>query len=607
MTLRSKTLLILGGISLGLILIVFVLSRFILLQDFTKLEQNLAQQNVERATNALYMDIHSLERTTTDWASWDDTYAFVKDVNNDYIKTNLVAGTFTELGLNLIVFVDSSGQVILSKAFDLNKKSEVPVPQGLKEHLPPNNSILGHFDTEGGITGIIMLSDYPMLVGSRPILTSKDEGPIRGALIMGRYLDGAAIQRLSEVTRLSLSLYRFNDSQMPTDLEAARSSLSADAPILVRPLDRQHIEGYALLQDIYGEPSLILRADMPRDIYQQGIGTITYLVLILTVIGLVYTVTVLFYLQKTELSRMTRLSKAVTNIGKTGDLSIRVPVSGTDEVSSLANTINAMLTTLQDLRDKEEKLRQELETEMGRRVEFTRALVHELKTPLTPLLTSSEMLTTELKREPFLSLAKNIHKGALRLNNRIDELLDLTKGEIGMLRLDFTQIDLLYLLRDMADEMGPTASQRGQTLELDLPASLPPVKADEDRLRQVVFNLLNNACKFTPEKGKITIRAKQIDAFLAVDVQDTGPGIAEEEQQSLFQPYFRSKNDRRRLSGLGLGLALCKTLIELHRGKIWIQSRPGEGAIFTFTLPLEATDIRKRNSKRGARYESVDH
>ena len=243
---------------------------------------------------------------------------------------------------------------------------------------------------------------------------------------------------------------------------------------------------------------------------------------------------------------------------------------------------------LQELYEQERKLRQELEAEMKRRVEFTRALAHELKTPLTPVMASSELLVSELKKEPLLSLAKNINRGASNLNNRIDELLDLARGEIGMLQLKPELVDLPKLLREVADDMTPVASSHGQSLILELPPSLPLAWADEGRLRQVVLNLLNNAAKFTPEGGKIILRAREDSANLVVEVQDTGRGITAEEQQRLFEPYHRLESDRDHLSGLGLGLALCKTLVELHGGRIWVQSQAGRGSIFGFSVPLEA-------------------
>lgn len=252
---------------------------------------------------------------------------------------------------------------------------------------------------------------------------------------------------------------------------------------------------------------------------------------------------------------------------------------------------------LQELYEQERKLRQELEAEMIRRVEFTRALAHELKTPLTPMMASSELLAAELREEPLLSLARNINRGAANLNSRIDELLDLARGEIGMLQLKLEPVDLEKLLREVADDMSPVASSHGQALVLELPSSLPLARADEGRLRQVVLNLLSNASKFTPERGKIVLRAREDGADLVVEVQDTGRGITAAEQQRLFEPYHRLESDREHLSGLGLGLALCKTLVELHGGRILVQSEAGKGSTFGFSVPLEAAG--KQASGRG--------
>ena len=158
-----------------------------------------------------------------------------------------------------------------------------------------------------------------------------------------------------------------------------------------------------------------------------------------------------------------------------------------------------------------------------------------------------------------------------------------------MLKVNPKPLDALQLFQGIADDMAATFSSNGQSLVLALPPSLPLVQADEDRLRQVVLNLLINASKFTPEGGKITLKANERDSTMIVEVEDTGPGIAEEEQQRLFQPYHRQINDRERLSGLGLGLALCKYLVELQGGKIWVESQVGKGSTFSFSIPLASS------------------
>jgi len=243
---------------------------------------------------------------------------------------------------------------------------------------------------------------------------------------------------------------------------------------------------------------------------------------------------------------------------------------------------------MRELYNEERTLRQTLEDEINKRVEFTRALVHELKTPVTPIMASSELLLQKLENEPLHGLAQNINQGANNLNRRIDELLDLARGEIGTLRLNPEPMNPKQLLQTIVDEEKPVAMRNGQTLDAELPDSLPVIVADEERFQQVVLNLLNNAVKFTPPGGKITLRARVEGDNLTVEVQDTGIGISQSEQKVLFEPYRSLKSDRERLSGLGLGLSLSKKLVELHRGRIWVKSKKDKGSTFSFSIPLVA-------------------
>ena len=736
MTLRRKTLFIIGATFYGVIILLFFISRNILLGSFVELENQDAYQNTERVRSTLSHEVSHLEATTGDWAAWDDTYAFIEDANTEYIESNLIDGTFIELRLNLMMFIDSAGQTVFGKAFDLDNEEAVPVPQSLLGHLSIGDILLTHPDTESSISGIVLLPEGPMLIASHPIWTGEDEGPIRGALVMGRFLDANEMERLAELTRLPLIMHRFSGAQIPPDFQAVRSSLSEERPIIVQPLNEQSIAGYTLIQDIYGKPSLVLRVDMPRDIYQQGQTTISYLILSIVGVGLIFGLTTILLLERQVLSRLFHLSKSVSSIGTSGDLSARVSIEGEDEISNLAGTINGMLAALQqsesELKESEERyrllaenvrdviwtmdinlrftyispsvtsmlgysveeamslpfeelltpssleavkkafaetptvesikqeglswsptlelelkckdgatiwvevtstflpdadgqpigfvgvgrniterkraeeklqelyheeknLRQELEAEINKRVEFTRALVHELKTPITPVIASSELLLEELEGGPLLDLAQNISQGAYNLNQRIDELLDLARGEIGMLRLEPESMDLRQLLKGIVDSLMPLALKNSQVLSFESPSSLPSVWADEDRLRQVVLNLINNAFKFTPAGGRITLRAKEGGANLVVEVQDTGRGISKEEQERLFEPYHRLESEVGHLSGLGLGLSLSKMLVELHSGKIWVKSQKGKGSTFGFSIPLETTAQREKS------------
>ena len=226
--------------------------------------------------------------------------------------------------------------------------------------------------------------------------------------------------------------------------------------------------------------------------------------------------------------------------------------------------------------------------ELNKRIDLVRALVHELKTPLTSVIASGELLAAELPEGPLLRLTRNLNRGAYNLNNRIDELLDLAKGELGMLELKLRPVDVARLLREAVTDMMPAASTNGQEITVDAPSSLPYVLADEERLRRVLVNLINNACKWTPNGESIVVSASTDGASILVHVRDRGPGIKDQELERVFEPYYRAEHDSQYISGLGLGLALCKILVELHGGRIWAESRTGEGSTFSFSLPLEA-------------------
>jgi signal transduction histidine kinase len=203
-------------------------------------------------------------------------------------------------------------------------------------------------------------------------------------------------------------------------------------------------------------------------------------------------------------------------------------------------------------------------------------------------MASSELLVEELREEPLLGLAKNVFHGAENMNRRVDELLDLARGEVGMLKVNLNPVESGKLLRESIKYMEPAVNNNHQTLSLEMPDNLPIILADEDRLRQILFNLIGNSIKYSPPGGQIKIRARVEDDNLIIEVQDNGRGMSGEEQTKLFQPYYRIEGHEH-LSGLGLGLALSKRLIELQNGKIWVQSEKGKGSTFGFSLPIGLT------------------
>ena len=235
----------------------------------------------------------------------------------------------------------------------------------------------------------------------------------------------------------------------------------------------------------------------------------------------------------------------------------------------------------------EREKRLKLERERGERLQFINALAHELKTPLTSIVASGGLLLEELKEEaqsPRVRLINNMLRATNKLEARLSELLDMAKMESLGFELTLELLDIRPLLQNMVNEFLPVATEKGQSLTLDIPPSVPMVKADRQRLEQVLLNLLTNATKFTGEGGRIQLRLIRKGTALVVEVKDNGSGITEEEQARIFMPYYRVEADRQRFSGLGLGLALSKQLVELHGGRIWVKSVLGKGSTFAFSL-----------------------
>ncbi|MDD4858686.1 MAG: histidine kinase N-terminal 7TM domain-containing protein [Dehalococcoidales bacterium] len=242
---------------------------------------------------------------------------------------------------------------------------------------------------------------------------------------------------------------------------------------------------------------------------------------------------------------------------------------------------------LQDLYEREKALRQDLEDEIKKRTDFTRAIVHELMTPLTAIIASSELLLDKSADGILTELINNVQWSSLVLKNRISDLLDLSKGEMGMLHIRPDMINLADLLDQINKNMTPVIAKRKQTLRIEVPDLLPEVYADEDRLSQIIFNLIDNASKYSGDGESITLKASINNDAVVVSVQDTGFGISEEDQKLLFSPYARLADDKRRVGGIGLGLAISKMLIQLHGGQIWVESDKSKGSTFSFTLPIK--------------------
>jgi signal transduction histidine kinase len=266
-----------------------------------------------------------------------------------------------------------------------------------------------------------------------------------------------------------------------------------------------------------------------------------------------------------------------------GDFSRRVDIPNRDELGALAANLNRMS-------DKLGQLYRELEAASRHKSEFLANMSHELRTPLNAIIGFSEVLEQRMfgelnaKQAQYATVILNSGRHLLSL---INDILDLSKVEAGRMELDLGRFSVRLALENTLTLVRDRAARHALGLELLVDDTIGEVVADERKFKQVLLNLLSNAVKFTPEGGRIDVRAVPADGAVEISVSDTGLGIAPEDQELIFEEFRQVGTDyARKREGTGLGLALARKFVELHGGRLWVKSEVGRGSTFTFTLPV---------------------
>lgn len=271
------------------------------------------------------------------------------------------------------------------------------------------------------------------------------------------------------------------------------------------------------------------------------------------------------------------LTRAARAIARGGPVPL-VPASGRDEIAELGQAFNHMAAQL-------------AEEEQQRRRLFA-GIAHELRTPLAVIQGTLEGMLDRVI-EPTPERIAGLHSQAVLLGRLITDLRDLSLAQVGQLRLHRRTIDVAGVVRETLEALAPLAGERAVALRVEAPADLSPVHADPDRLRQVVQNLVENALRHTPSGGevRITLRDGNGDG-VAMVVADTGSGIRAEDLPHIFEHFYRADASRARSTGgTGMGLAIVKSLVEAHGGRVRVESVPGAGSAFTITLPRAPQEV----------------
>ncbi len=359
MKLRKKALLLVGTVYFVLLLVIDLASSHFILDEYARVERDFVLPNATRMLEAYASELTQMDTATADWALWDDVYDFVVDGNDAFIRDNLTDFSIETLRLNAMMYVQSSGHVTFATGFDLKTGQKTTLPEGLIPSLRPGSPLMSLTGVDSSLTGVLMLPGGPLLVSARPICNTARDAPIRGVMIMGRFLDELVLGTIRRVVSRPVTMARV-DGDLPPDFKEARVSLEAGESAFLRVGGPDTISVYALIRDIYGAPALLLRADSSRDIYQSGVQSMIILLGWLTLAGLMFGGATLWLLEKSILSRLRGLAASVRSFHPDTEELPHVPVRGADELSDVCTSINSMLAALGTARSEQLKSQEAL-------------------------------------------------------------------------------------------------------------------------------------------------------------------------------------------------------------------------------------------------------
>jgi len=603
----------------------YAIQRAVVLPSFLELERDEAVKDMERCSQALTREIEHLTIQCMDWAAWDDTCRFIVDGNAEYIEATLLPGSFATARINLVYYFDAEGKLKWGETRDLETLRVIPAESVSFDRLAREQNLLGHERLDSVKNGLIMTERGPLLVASLPILTSNREGPIRGSLMMGRFLTESKIKLLAEQTRVDLAIWPLDSDEIPAEDRAALARVPANGSVFTEPRGST-LAALTVFPDIAGRAALLMRASVPRAIAAKGVAAMRFGTVSVFASGLITLTVLLVLLQRVVIGPIGKLTEHAVDIGVSGNLTSRLHLNRRDEIGMLAGEFDRMVHNLAESR----KHLLEASHNAGR-AEIASGVLHNVGNALNSMNVSADRALKKVQRLEVQDLAavsdllqQNIDNlGAFVSSDEKGKLVPAFLSELSKhlveeqntvleeLRLLSTSVDhiseivntqqeyakasgvmdtleLAEVVEDAIRINSAAMGRHGVTLVREFD-DVPAITTDRHAVLQILINLLNNG-KYalddgSPDEKILTVRLRrerEPEDSVCIDVVDNGVGIAEENLTRIFAHGFTTRS-----TGHGFGLHSGALSAKNLCGSLTVQSDGiGRGATFTLRLPL---------------------
>ncbi len=623
MSLRSQVVILLLLLSLGFVAMTYGVQTLVVMPTFADLERKEALRDLDRCANAIGRDIELLSHSTLDWSAWDDMYQYVEDRNARFLESTLNQEAFRAANVNLLAVLDQNHRVVWGDVRDISTLAPLPAPDVLEMIQKAHPAINLFQGTDASHAGLLPTSRGPLLFASRPIVTSKNEGPIRGSMILGRFLTAAEVQGIAERTHIDLALWDVSSNQVPLDVRGDLEDLPAVGEKTLVTCSPESLHAYTVLDDLFGQPLVLLRAALPREVTAQGSVSARLATVCSLVGGLVTLGAVGLVLRWRIVGPLRQVSTHAVRVGRHDDLKARLNLDRSDEIGVLAREFDSMVASLAESR------KRVLDTaHRAGMAEIASEVLHNVGNAVTSANCSIEVLEDRLRHSKLAGLqraaallreqapqaaeffahdprgAKLIEylvnlcavlqaeqaanqSDAHRLRENVAHVRDAIAAQQTFAgRSDFRQEVDLAALVDGALQLNFDQLRAAEIqVQVDLPP-LPELLLNKSQVTQVLVNLIRNAIQAMQDQPtdtrRLTITAyPSDDGGLEMEVRDTGHGFSAPLRDKVFAPGFTTKP-----TGNGLGLHYCANAVQQAGGRIWADSPgPGQGATFRMWLP----------------------
>lgn len=625
-----------------IVISVFVLSgmasiaiqRQVIMPSFLELEENTAIRNSERVMQALNRELDAIVTPVSDWAYWTDTYEYVKGEYPEYIEANFsdVGTTLDPMNMNYLGIYDSTGKALWANGWDQEGEEVIDLGALTAASLTASHPLLQFPELDSSIKGIVMTQGGPMLVVSQAILTNEKKGPAVGAIVMGRFLNEAAFARLSEQTRIDISV----DATEVVNSEwvnSPGSGLLHTGTAATMLDDRWQMR--TTVGDLLGDPLLSIEVVTRREITAQGASAVNLSLLSLAATGLVTMIVLWFALQRVLLKPVARLTKYTVAVGEDENIVQRLNFQRQDEVGTLANGLDEMVDKLQEAR--RAVIEQSYRSGIS---EMASGVLHNIGNAITPLNVRLVSVSQELRAVPAADMQQasaELADPATPPERRADlqkfvELvgMDLVKAmgkagdEIGKAVQQVNTVQEILVDQERASRaervvealsVEKLLKQCVSALSADMQARLRlvmepgvaksgSVSGSQAALSQVVTNILVNAAESIEASGS-DLACLRIDAestelegqsVTHLSFTDSGAGIASDCLDKLFIRGFSTK----KREGSGYGLHWSANTLKSLGGWMTVESSgPGKGACFHVYLPATEQVLQQATGTEG--------